>query len=215
MRARLITALVLMVSFSSLAIENNWKEVKDKKGVKVYNQSIEGSSFKAFRAEMTIEANLTTLIAAFNDVEVGTQWVENVDEMHLVHSTSITDTVTYTLTKAPWPVANRDAVVHNITTQDPETLVVTIDQAAVADFLPRNKGTVRIEQLNSTWTFTPVNEQETYITYQVFTEPGGQLPAWLVNTVAVSQPYKTFLGLREMAAKPQYQQQVVSHIQNY
>ncbi|CAM4435642.1 START domain-containing protein [Vibrio agarivorans] len=215
MRSKLIVALFMFCSLGASAMQNNWHEVKDKKGVKVYNQSIEGSSFKAFRAEMTVDANLTTLIAAFNDVEAGTSWVENVDEMRLVKTTTVADTVTYTLSKAPWPVSDRDAVVHNITTQDPETLVVTIDQAAVPDFVPRVKGNVRIEQLNSTWTFTPVSETETYVTYQVFTEPGGKLPAWLVNTVAVSQPYKTFLGLRDMAAKSEYQTQAVEHIQNY
>ncbi|GAL13665.1 Collagenase and related proteases [Vibrio astriarenae] len=215
MRSKLIAALLIVCAFGAQAMQDNWKEVKDKKGVKVYNQSIEGSSFKAFRAEMNIDANLSTLIAAFNDVDAGTSWVENVDEMRLVKTTSVTDTITYTLSKAPWPVSDRDAVVHNITTQDPETLVVTIDQAAVPDFVPRIKGNVRIEQLNSTWTFTPVSENETYVTYQVFTEPGGNLPAWLVNTVAVSQPYKTFLGLREMAVKAEYQQQELEHIQNY
>ncbi|MGL6315704.1 hypothetical protein [Vibrio sp. WXL103] len=82
------------------------------------------------------------------------------------------------------------------------------------DFIAREKGKVRIEQINSTWTFTPVSKSQTDVTYQVFTEPGGRLPAWLVNTVAVSQPYKTFLGLREMAQNPIYRHQTVTHIKN-
>ncbi|MFA0050082.1 hypothetical protein BCT04_10155 [Vibrio breoganii] len=210
----MIAALVATLSFNSFADTVNWKEVKNNHGITVYNRSIEGSSFKAFRAEMTVESDLTTLMAVFNDVDVGTTWVENVDEMRLVKANSNMDNVTYAMTKAPWPVADRDSVVHNHISQDPKTLAVTIKQEAVPDELPRTKNKVRIETLHSTWVFTPINEKETRVTYQVFTEPGGSLPAWLVNKVAISQPHKTFQGLREMSQKPFYQETNVEGIAN-
>ncbi|GEA60160.1 START domain-containing protein [Vibrio comitans] len=209
-----IALLVATLSFNAFADTTSWKEVKNSHGITVYNRSIEGSSFKAFRAEMTVESDLTTLMAVFNDVDVGTTWVENVDEMRLVKASSNMDNVTYAMTKAPWPVADRDSVVHNHISQDPETLAVTIKQQAVPDELPRTKNKVRIETLHSTWVFTPISEKETRVTYQVFTEPGGSLPAWLVNKVAISQPYKTFQGLREMSQKPDYQKSPVEGIYN-
>lgn len=196
----------------AIAEETAWKNVRDRNGIQVYNRSIAGSDFKEFMAQTTIDANLSTIIAVFDDTPAGIEWVENVDEMHTERRISDSETITVTLSKAPWPVADRDAVVLNKTSQDPETLVVTLEQEGIPDYLPLKNGVVRVKSLTSQWVFTPVTSSQTHVHYQVLTDPGGKLPAWLINLVSVSQPYNTLKGLKEMVKREKYHNQHYPHI---
>ncbi|BCS99028.1 cyclase [Desulfoluna limicola] len=190
-----------------------WTKVRDRNGIVVYNRSIPDIAFKEFKAEVTLKATLSTVVAVINDIDAGVDWVENVDEMRLLERVSELEHYTYTYSKAPWPVSDRDAVVHNQTHQDPRSLVVTIDQQSVPDKIPHKKGIVRVPSIEAEWGLIPMGPEETRIVYRVLSDPGGRIPSWLVNTVSVSQPYNTMRGLREMAGEKKYQVDL-DYIQN-
>lgn len=217
MISKILTFIIIVTSFSTLASNTNeWKLVRDKKGIEVYNRKIEGNDFKEFRAEADIQANLTSIIALFTDTSVGTQWVENIDEMEEIEHFSEAHTVTKTYTKAPWPVSDREAIVENFIEQDPDTLTVMITQHGRPNYQPNDdKRIVRVAHLESRWVLTPLNNNTTHISYQVLSDPGGFIPSWLINMVAVSQPYKTLRGLSEMLDSHAYADRALDYIKNY
>ncbi|MEZ8640331.1 START domain-containing protein [Vibrio splendidus] len=217
MISKILTFIMVATSFSVLALDGNeWKLVRNKQGIEVYNRKIEGNDFKEFRAEADIKANLTSIIALFTDTSVGTQWVENIDEMEEIDHFSEVHTVTKTYTKAPWPVSDREAIVENFIEQDPDTLKVMITQHGRPNYKPNNdKRIVRVAHLESRWVLTPLNNNTTHISYQVLSDPGGSIPSWLINMVAVSQPYKTLRGLSEMLGSHAYADRTLDYIRNY
>ncbi|MGR4999129.1 START domain-containing protein [Vibrio celticus] len=217
MISKILTFVMIATSFSVLASDvNEWKLVRNKKGIEVYNRKIEGNDFKEFRAEADIQANLTSIIALFTDTSVGTQWVENIDEMEEIEHFSEVHTVTKTYTKAPWPVSDREAIVENFIEQDPDALTVMITQHGRPHYQPNNdKRIVRVAHLESRWILTPLDNNTTHISYQVLSDPGGSIPSWLINMVAVSQPYKTLLGLSEMLDSHVYSDRTLDYIKNY
>ncbi|UPR36221.1 START domain-containing protein [Vibrio cyclitrophicus] len=214
---KILTFIIIVTSFSALASDaNEWKLVRDKKGIEVYNRKIEGNDFKEFRAEADIKANLTSIIALFTDTSVGTQWVENIDEMEEIEHFSEVHTVTKTYTKAPWPVSDREAIVENYIEQDPNTLTVMITQHGRPNYQSNDdKRIIRVAHLESRWILTPLDNNTTHISYQVLSDPGGSIPSWLINMVAVSQPYKTLLGLSEMLESEEYTDRRLDFIENY
>ncbi|MCT4350489.1 MULTISPECIES: START domain-containing protein [Vibrio] len=217
MISKILTFIMVATSFSVLALDGNeWKLVRNKQGIEVYNRKIEGNDFKEFRAEADIKANLTSIIALFTDTSVGSQWVENIDEMEEIDHFSEVHTVTKTYTKAPWPVSDREAIVENFIEQDPDTLIVIINQNGRPNYLPnKDKSVVRVAHLESRWVLTPLNNNTTHISYQVLSDPGGSIPSWLINMVAVSQPYKTLRGLSEMLGSHTYADRTLDYIKNY
>jgi len=42
------------------------------------------------------------------------------------------------------------------------------------------------------------------VLYQVHSEPGGNLPSWLVNSIVVSQPFYTLVKMKKMITRPKY-----------
>ena len=217
MISKILTFVMIATSFSVLASDvNEWKLVRNKKGIEVYNRKIEGNDFKEFRAEADIQANLTSIIALFTDTSVGTQWVENIDEMEEIEHFSEVHTVTKTYTKAPWPVSDREAIVENFIEQDPDALTVMITQHARPHYQPNNdKRIVRVAHLESRWILTPLDNNTTHISYQVLSDPGGSIPSWLINMVAVSQPYNTLRGLSKMLDSGEYTDRRLDFIENY
>ena len=51
------------------------------------------------------------------------------------------------------------------------------------------------------WSLTP-REGEIEVIYEVHSEPGGSVPAWLANSFVVDAPFNTLQGLRQLAEQP-------------
>src|SRR3990167_7114711 len=78
----------------------------------------------------------------------------------------------------PWPVRPRDAVLRVTTRQGADGSVTRIF-SGVADYLPEQKGWVRVSQAEGYWAFIPKAAGEGEGIYQMHSEPGGRGPAWL------------------------------------
>ena len=71
------------------------------------------------------------------------------------------------------------------------------------DFLPQTKGVVRISTLDATWLLTQ-QANNLHIDYQVYALPGGSIPNWLNNRVALKSTFNTLINLAEILATKQY-----------
>jgi hypothetical protein len=58
-----------------------------------------------------------------------------------------------------------------------------------------------VAQVDGFWKFTPKGADQIEVTYQVHTEPGGDVPSWLANKFVVDAPFNTLKALRERAEK--------------
>ena len=75
--------------------------------------------------------------------------------------------------------------------------------------VPPKKGMVRVQAMSGYWAFIPVlvdgkNSKNVKVTYELSIDPGGSLPKWLVNTLAVDFPFYTLKNLRELVKKTVY-----------
>lgn len=196
---KIIVTLLLLINLTVKGEEDQWKQVRDRNGIKVYNRRIEGINFKEFMGEVEIEADIDLIMEIFDDVELGNKWIENVDYVERIEKISKDEGYTYTYSKAPWPVKDRDAVAHSVIIRDLEKNEIRVIQQGAPEKVPYKKDVVRVESLSSSWVFIEKEDGIVHVRYQVLTDPGGRLPAWLINKVSVSQPYETLLGLKELA----------------
>jgi hypothetical protein len=184
-----------------------WELTKADKanGIDIYTRHVADSNFKAYRATMRIKTSLSSLIALVDDIPSCPLWIDTCTEGRLLKRMSPTETYTYTINNAPWPVKDRDAVVHNNISQNPETRRVTIHITGEPDYIPPQKEFIRVKMIDGFWEFTPVGNGFVEIVYQVHNDPGGGLPSWLVNSVVVTQPYNTLLNMKKMINQSKYQ----------
>jgi len=185
-----------------------WELAKeDKKNeIEVYTRRVEASNFKEYRAVMKVKTSLSSLVALVDDISACHSWIDTCREGRLLKRISPKETYNYTINDAPWPVSDRDAAVLNTISQDPKNRIVTIKIEGVPEYIPPQKGLVRVKMIKGYWQFTPLENSCTKVVYQVHNDPGGDLPSWLVNSVAVSQPYNTLLNMKKIVSHPKYQE---------
>lgn len=176
-----------------------WRLVKDEAGIQVYLQQIPGSSFQAFRGVTRIRADMSRLLALQEDVSAACAWIHACSEQRLLkHEGDLS--WAYSRFHTPWPVQPRDSILQ-VTTKRGADGSVTRVLKGVADYLPEQKGFVRVSKVEGFWTLTPL-AGEVEVIYQVHSEPGGSVPAWLANSFVVDAPFNTLQGLRQLAEQP-------------
>jgi hypothetical protein len=111
------------------------------------------------------------------------------------------DIIYYGETYAPWPVSNRDLVIHLTAFTDSITGICNITAISEPKLKPLVKGKIRIPRSVSKWKLIAINKQTTRVIYTLDIDPGGSLPSWLVNFASIEGPYLSFLKMRALLLK--------------
>lgn len=190
----LYTSLLVSFAFG----QANWKLTKDKDGIKVYQRDSRNSGFKSIKVECTLEGNFDKLIAVINNVNGYKNWVYNNKETSLLKRISNHEFYYYTEAYLPWPMDNRDAVMHTKITKDSLNRFLKINSVAVPKYIPEKDGKVRITYSDINWHVTRPTANTLHIVYVFETDPGGNVPTWLVNSFADKGPFESFKKLGEL-----------------
>lgn len=199
-----ITGLVLFLSIANSYSQNDWVLKLDKEGIKVYTKNLDNSPYKAVKTVCTIDASASRLTAVLMDINNCADWVYATKTCNLLQQPSPSELFYYSELDIPWPANNRDFIVRLKVTQDAATKVVTIDGENKPAWLPENKNIVRIQQSYSRWVIVPLQNGQVQIEYVLQVNPGGTVPAWLINMFATKGPFESFQNLRQQVKKSIY-----------
>lgn len=210
-RCALVTAFIA----SQLAVraQDNWKLDTEKEGIKIYKTAVPDSKVKAVRVIAMLDTDLSQLVSVLMDVNTGSQWVYHTKSSVLIKKVSPSELYYYSEVDLPWPCENRDFVAHLTVTQDARTKAVTIDGPAVPGYVPLKHGIVRIGHSKGKWILSPVGNK-VKVEYTLQVDPGGAIPAWLVNMFAAQGPLESFRKLKAQLKKPTFQGAKLSYIQD-
>lgn len=199
--------------------QDDWKLKSDKDSIAIFTRTFPDSKFKAIKVVVELEATLSQLVAVILDVNTGAEWVYSTKSSVLLKQVSPSELYYYSEVSVPWPVANRDFIAQLKAVQDSHTRVVTIYGPTFPDYLPVKKDIVRVRRSEGKWVISPMGtagaagaagtagamaSRRIRVEYTLRVDPGGELPAWLVNMFATKGPYESFKKLKEQLQKPAY-----------
>ena len=185
--------------FAATAQAEDWQVAKDEDGIKVSLSEVAGSKYKAYRGVTVIKAPVAKIVALQEDVAGACKWIHECKLQKLLkHEGDVS--YTYTQFNAPFPVSNRDSIL-KITTSKAADGSITRTLLEVPTYQPEEKGFVRVAQVDGFWKLVPKGDNQTEVTYQVHTEPGGSVPSWLANKFVVDAPFNTLKALKDHAEK--------------
>ena len=211
---KLLLAFILwanMVCFSQHKI-TDWELKKNESDIQIYTRHTENSAFKELKSVTTLKTSLSSIIALLSDFESYTQWVYKCGESSTLKKINDTTCIHYQTVVAPWPASDRDFIVAVKETQDVKTKIITITSTCNATYIPNKDGFVRITLFNAKWTLIPLKDGMVEIDYQLLVNPGGALPAWLVNLAVVDGPFETMVGFKKMIIKDKYQKAKITYV---
>lgn len=196
---RVAIACGLSVLMVSAAHAENWQVAKNEDGIKVSLSEVKDSKYKAYQGVTTIKAPIAKVRGLQEDVAGACKWIHECKSQKLL-KTEGDKSWTYTQFSTPWPVTPRDSILEVTTTVGADG-TVTRTLKEVPTYLPEEEGFVRVSQVEGFWKMVSKGADQTEVTYQVHTEPGGSVPSWLANKFVVDAPFNTLKALKERAEK--------------
>jgi len=194
-----IISFVLCSGFAfSVKGQYDWKLTKAKDGISVYQSAVKYSNYKSIKVECTLSGNYDKLIAVLNNVGGQKDWVYHNKEAYVLKQISLHEFYYYTEASLPWPMSNRDAIVHLKMDRDSLNRFLNITSIGVPDYISEKSGKVRVTSSTIKWNVTMPTTNTIKIIYIFEADPGGSLPAWVANMFADKGPYETFKKLGEI-----------------
>lgn len=209
-RLNILISIILLSFTVSLAQDKEWKLESNKNDMQVYTRMSADSPIKELKIELDVDASLSQLVKILEDVDFYPNWIYSCSSSYVVEEVEKGDFYYYVEMDFPWPLSNRDLVQHSVMEQDPSTLEININTTteSSAEKVALKKDNIRLITGSIHWKLTPISVNKTHIYYHLVTNPGGNLPAWIVNMAIDLGPSKTMKKLKESVGEEKFKEGV-------
>jgi len=177
-----------------------WELRKDQDSIRIFVADNPGSSLKMVRAEFTLHARREELFYQLLRADLYREWQFNTIHSEVLEAIGPHELIYYCEVSAPWPVDNRDLIMRLKVNNDPNAREFTINTTCEADARPRREGIVRVPSSRGDWRVRQVGPEMLKVDFQIQIDPGGAVPAWLVNLTLAQAPFQTFSNLKQRIA---------------
>jgi ribosome-associated toxin RatA of RatAB toxin-antitoxin module len=180
---------------------NPWEQVKDSDEIKVWVRDVPGKRVRELRAEAVMPAPAARVFDVLQDVEHYLEFMPYLVEAKKVGPAPGGH---YEYQRLEPPVVD---------TRD-YTVLVRMEADAAAGLYqrswkiandkgpPKRDDAVRVEVNEGAWTIERIDEQSTRVSYYLYTDPGGSIPAWLANKANTTSIPDLFAAVRKRAKDP-------------
>jgi hypothetical protein len=159
-----------------------WRQVLAEDGVVGYSREVPGSDLLEFRSTVVMPARIELIGTILRDVEGLKRSGSSCKEARLIEKTDQNNYTFYVLYGFPTPLDDRDVVLRVSTAYDFALGRAISNLRAVDDpRVPPRKGTVRIRTFSAQFVIEYLGRDKTGIVYTMHADPGGHIPAFVVN----------------------------------
>ncbi|MBS2021031.1 MAG: hypothetical protein JST92_01375 [Deltaproteobacteria bacterium] len=184
------------------AAEGDWEQTSDKDGVQVWKREDPGSPFHGIKGSGEVKAPPVVVAQVLLDEARSPEWIDSLAEARVVQQAAEDDYIEYNRVDMPWPVRDREFLPPVHMSLDEATGVATIkSEPFTLAALPPKPKTIR-GTLRAIYVLEPLADgAHTRLTVEIHSDPGGWLPAWLVNFFQKDWANETIAGIRRQTAK--------------
>jgi len=220
-----LIVLFLISPLQLIAQDQNliWTLVKNDQAndIKIYYRTLKSGNIE-FKGITYITSTLNSLIALFNDVDEMPNWVYRTEKVLILKEIGKNEVFVHTINTMPFPFKKRDAIIHSFIHQDPNNYTITIKGNSKPSYIPFVKEYVRIQKVESTWKFIPIEKSKIEVVFQGYGEPGGNIPSsiyrspifrWLCKLFLWQLPYTTLKNMKTAIKNNKYKLVKFSYIQ--
>jgi hypothetical protein len=197
----MLVLMALLLCVTNMFAQAEWRRVAARDGIRVYARTVPDSKIKAMKAECVLDAGVDEVVALLLDVSAAERWVCHTKSCRLIKRVSDTELFYHTEVSLPWPLDNRDFVTHLRVIRSESSPIVTIEAPAVPGVMPVREGVVRISNSINRWVLHPLPNARVRVEYTLQVDPGGHIPAHVVNMFACRAPIETFQNMRKVLAE--------------
>lgn len=186
------------------AYQKGWVKDRIIQGYTLYTRDEKNSDIVGIRIEGVLKAEIASILANLRQVEGSEDWTPALLKKKTIKNISDLEAVTYSLNHMPWPLWNRELILHNQLHLDRERkLLYVISKSVHDDFphYPRKKETVMADLRYSNVGFRPVGADKTFVQLTAFVDPKGGIPSWMINFYQKKWPIKYLKKIERRASR--------------
>lgn len=192
-----LLALALLSNWLwTMSGSNQWELKIDEEGTQIYTLKSPGAALLKTKGvwhskEFTLNHHLAPFFDESIQEDCG-KWLPECLNYRILESwdPKTERNITMWTLKLPGMFAPREILLEGRLYQDPVTKVVTIENIAVPNSLPRNDCCVRIEHFHNIWHFTPLADGTIRVEFLSDWEMGGAFPTLLLNLAGPGEVFK-------------------------
>ncbi|MFS4483443.1 hypothetical protein ACKGJY_10525 [Hyunsoonleella sp. 2307UL5-6] len=190
-----LCVFILMYASTTILAQTPWELKKDTEHIKIYTRSKPNTKFDEFKAVTTLKTTLKTVL---NELLEAPKYDPSLTSgvSYYVKQLSEKKHVFYAHKILPWPVKDRDIVTLLTVENISETKVKLVLEGLPLE-VPEKQQTIRIKQLMGYWLLEEINNT-TKVIQQLYINPEGTLPSFVVNALLVKGPFQTFKKLKAL-----------------
>jgi hypothetical protein len=173
---------------------------KEKDGIKVYTCKTSGERFRMVRAVFELESTSLEKLENFLwDVDNYVNWQYRSIAAELLDKANSNEMTYRVEVDAPWPVENRELILNFKIKRDSLPNRLDIEIHSTRWDQPPPQGMVRVPYSKAVWLILKEGTS-LKIDYWLQIDPGGLVPAWIVNMALADGPLETFKKLKDQVA---------------
>jgi len=181
-----------------LSDKYKWIFIKESDNISIYYRESDTLHYEELKFTTIYKSTPNEVLSIVSDVERLPQWSYICVGTEIIKVVSNKEWYYYYITETPWPLDNRDVVLHVTILQDSISGVITINSENFNGLLPEKEDYVRIVKLKSKYVLTPINENYVQVEFYFSTDPGGNIPLWVINSAISYGPIKTLTALKNL-----------------
>ncbi len=182
---------------------NPWQDKGTTKGTAVYVRDVPDSKVREVKAVAVIPAPIERVAATIADAVHYPEFMSYTEEVQILETISPNEFIIYQRI-APPIVDERDYVYHFVIKKEsPEKIILSWTPVNDRGPAPKKK-VVRLTVNYGSWTLEAQGKNATKVTYWLYTNPGGSIPAWATNKANTTSLPDVLKSVRERTLNPNW-----------
>ena len=193
----LLAALLLLPCSLAWATDSPWALEQDEGSIQIYTRPVAGSPFLEVKATALIHAPIAHVAAVMGDGEGCSEWRAMCKSSEVLGTATDTERTIYMVLDMPWPVSDRDMVIHSVIDIDRANKTVSVQLEPASSEYPE-KDYVRATTAGQ-YQIKALGEELSELTYIMHADLGGNLSADIINPRVTSSTYEDIKRLQVLA----------------
>lgn len=177
------------------SVPGNWQLRREEDGIRVYVKENQ-NGYLSVRLELSMRASVATLRHRLKEVDRYPEWIYRCTSAVRLSPPRDSLLMYRVITDFPFPFRDRSLTVWS--TQHTDTLGTFRSRSSAVVSATADDDYVTIHYFEGRWQATSVSAEVLSVTYEVVTEPGGNIPVWLYNLAVDEGPFRTMKNLRSL-----------------
>jgi hypothetical protein len=195
---KILPLCILFLGFSgNIYSQESWTLQKEKDGIKISSRHSATSAFNDIRVELDLPGNVDQLARILLDIKKYKEWSYATKVSELIKQLGPGRLIYYTEIEVPWPATNRYFYANFELKQDTAKQSLRLIAVNLPDYGPAPKDLMKVTFSRGTWNVTTISGKSIHVDYTLELNPGGTLPAWVLNLFSTKGPMESFENIKK------------------